>query len=122
MFVPPPKLLARMAGILVCIVGLVVLMGWALDIALLKTVFPGLVTMKANTAVGMVLCGTALALLSGKRCGLTFRFAAAAMALAVVVLAALTLGEYLFAWNVGIDQFLFRDEIITTGTSQDRKS
>jgi PAS domain S-box-containing protein len=117
MFVPPPKLLARMAGIFVCIVGLVVLTGWALDIPLLKTVFPGLVTMKANTAVGMVLCGTALALLSGKRPGPTFRFVAATMALAVVILATLTLGEYFFGWNVGIDQFLFRDEANAVGTS-----
>jgi PAS domain S-box-containing protein len=118
MFPPPPKLFARLAGSFVCLLGLVVLMGWALDIAPCKSVFPGLATMKANTAVGLALCGSALALLSGERRWTTRRLTTSTIALAVVILGALTLGEYFFGWNVGIDQFLFRDEIKTIGISQ----
>ena len=116
MFAQNPKSLARMAGGLVCLVGLVVLLGWALDLAPLKSVFPGLITMKANTAVNMALCGTALALVSKRAAGATLRWVVATLALAAIVLAALTMGEYLFEWNLGIDQFLFKDEIESAGT------
>jgi hypothetical protein len=34
----------------------------AFEIAALKNILPGLVTMKANTALGMMFCGGALAL------------------------------------------------------------
>jgi PAS domain S-box-containing protein len=49
-----------MLSLLVVALGMSVLIGWAFDIAALKSVFPGLATMKANTALGMVLCGVAL--------------------------------------------------------------
>ncbi len=94
------------------------LLGWAFDIALLKSVFPGLVTMKANTAIGMALGGLALALLSRENIDRPLRLCTAALAVMVITLGAFTLAEYFFGWNLRIDELLFRDAIESAGTSQ----
>jgi PAS domain S-box-containing protein len=98
--------------------GVTVLLGWAFDIAALKSVFPGLVTMKANTAIGMMLSGLALAFLSRERGGTLLRFCTLLLAGMVIALGSLTLGEYFFGWNLGMDELLFRDAIESVGTSQ----
>jgi PAS domain S-box-containing protein len=112
------KLSAKIIGTILFIGGVAVLLGWASNMPLLKSVFPGLVTMKANTAMGILLGGMALALLSRERLGRPHRFCVAAFAVVIVVLGLLTLGEYFFGWNVGIDELLFRDAISSVGTSQ----
>jgi PAS domain S-box-containing protein len=93
-------------------------LGWALDLPALKSVFQGLATMKANTATGMVLGGTGLALLSRVKAGTPHRFCAAALAMVLAALGALTLGEYFFGWNLGIDELLFRDATQSSVTSR----
>src|SRR5205085_8319500 len=65
------------------------------------------ITMKANTALGLIACGASLTLLirrPGRRSWVAFVLAAAAGAIG-----ALTLSEHLFGWNLGIDQLLFRE-------------
>jgi PAS domain S-box-containing protein len=104
-------------GLLVVALGVLVLIGWTFDVAALKTVFPGLVSMKANTAIGMAFCGSGLALLSRERVGSTLRICSAALALVAVASGSLSLGEYFFGWNLGIDELLFRDAIESVGTS-----
>lgn len=52
--------LPRLVGLLVALVGMTVLCGWALDISVLKSIRSGWVTMKANTALGFLLPGLAL--------------------------------------------------------------
>ena len=50
-----------MAG-LTGISGLLVLAGWIFDIQIFKTLLPGLVTMKANTAICFMMVGLAVCL------------------------------------------------------------
>ena len=63
-------LLSQAANAVVLLVGLLVLVGWILDIPALQAVVPGLATMKPNTAVAFFLAGMALWLFQ-PRCWLT---------------------------------------------------
>jgi PAS domain S-box-containing protein len=94
-----------------------VLVGWMLDSTALKSVFPGWVTMKANTAVGMLLCGGALALLARAAITKPIRRSAAMVAVVVIALGMLTLGEYFFGWDLGIDQGVLGEAVNPLGTS-----
>ena len=91
---------AMLAGVLV-IVG-----GWALDAAPLRSVLPGLATMKVNTALGISLLGAALCL---AQMGATATRLSQLAAATAAVIGAVTLLEYGFNWDTGIDQWLFRD-------------
>lgn len=109
------KATSRVAGIIVTLVGCAVLVGWKLDIQILKGILPGWATMKPNTALGFVLSGLSLNLLYYSR----HREHQIAQGLAVVVtfLGLLTLSEYLFGWNLGIDELLFVEKPGAIATS-----
>src|SRR5258706_12290101 len=107
-----PRAVALLSGLAGIALGAGVLAGWALDSGVLKTVVPGVATMKVNTAAGTLLCGTALALLSRGDPPGSLRAAGSAIGVAVIALAGLTMAEDLFGWNFGLDQWLFSD---TTG-------
>ena len=114
-----------------------VLVGWMVDIAIFKTVLPGLVTMKANTALAFLLSGVSLWLLHneserrshrGERQNNHFilpplssifsrRAIAQGCAFTVAMIGLLTLSQYLFNWNLGIDQLVFREMAGAVGTS-----
>ena len=104
-----PRNAALLLSVLVAALGASVLAGWALDIRILKSVLPGDVTMKANTAIGMLLNGVALALLSRESAGNGARLFATVTACGGMVLGALTLAEAFLSWDLGIDQWLFRE-------------
>jgi PAS domain S-box-containing protein len=104
-------------GMAVVFLGASVLLGWAFDIAALKSVISGLATMKANTALGFVFCGGALALLSSKAVTAPVRLGTTCLALAVIALCAATLSEDFLGRQFGIDQWLFRDEASPMKTS-----
>lgn len=94
-------------GSAAAIIGALVLIGWFFGIDRLKSPCPAFVSMKANTALCFLLCGIALRLLSGPGCGRGGTFARLCAAAAALV-GALTLGEYLFGLELGIDQALLR--------------
>lgn len=90
------------------LVGMLVLVGWIFEVEPLKTVLPGMATMKVNTALSLVLVGFALrqCLRGGGICPTrTERFAAAL----VVLVASATLFEYVTGVNLGIDNALISD-------------
>jgi signal transduction histidine kinase len=115
-----PSLVARYRGASVvlgaacAVLGAAVLVGWALELEALKSLFPGGVSMKPNTALSFVLGGAALAL--GAAGGRTGRAAAVALAATVAILAAATLVEY-GGPDLAIDQLLFREAAGTIGTT-----
>ena len=92
----------RVAGLISMVLGCVVLVGWALDVQALKTILPGLVSMKANTAVGFVLLGVALAF--------SERSVARWASVGATLLGLATLAEFASARSLGIDQILFTED------------
>jgi len=88
------------------------LMGWAFDSPILKSGLPGLVTMKANTAIGLLLAGSGLQLSRWPR----LKSAQGICAGVLILLGALTLAQYFFGWDFRIDQAFFQEPAGTIGT------
>jgi PAS domain S-box-containing protein len=109
--VPWFKAVATAAGVGVCLLGILVLVGWAFSIEVLKTVRPGLVTMKANTALAFAFCGASLALLAGGKRSHWQHGVAQACAVGAALIGLLTIVEYVFGWGLHIDQLLFQDTV-----------
>lgn len=105
------KTLAGSAGIAGAAIGLIVLTGWLVDIAAMKSIHPDWVAMKANTAAGFFLAGAALWLKSREDAAVTplQRFSGQFFAALVALLGLLTLIEFTFARDLGIDQLFFQE-------------
>jgi diguanylate cyclase (GGDEF)-like protein len=91
----------------VALIGIGVLAGWAFNIEPLMTVLPGLIRMKSNSAVAFVFSALALYLAYKNK----LKPLQAVCAVGIALLGALTLCEYLWGVNMGIDEFLFRDAV-----------
>ena len=105
-----------LAGAAAAAIGFLALVGWVLGIDVLKSMLPGLLTMKANTAICFVLMGGGIALLSrgtvasrGRQVGFALIGGAATIALATGV-------QYVIGVDFGIDQLPFADPPGAVGT------
>lgn len=97
--------LSKGAAVTTLAVGAVVMLGWALGMPALKSVLPDWVAMKSNTALCFILLGAGLLLANAYPRHAAFRFLAGFVALTGL----LTVCEYVFGWNLHIDQLLFRE-------------
>ena len=86
--------------------GVLVFVGWLLNIAVLKSVLPGWATMKVNTACGFIASGAALWLLHASPPGSGRAWLARALAVLVTALGVLTLAEAILGTDLGIDRLL----------------
>lgn len=93
---------AVVSGLTVVVLGVAVMVGWALNIQLLKQVAPSLVSMKFNTALCLALLG------AGVAAGSHSLFARI-VSLTAVTIAAVSLVESATGWSTGIDELIFRD-------------
>ena len=95
------------AALVVVALGGLALLGWLLDLPMLRSVLPGHVAMKANTAIGMLLAG--LALVSCVRpAWISLRISGLA-SLAVLLVGAATLFQFATGVDLRIDALLFDD-------------
>ncbi|MDP5018903.1 MAG: PAS domain-containing protein, partial [Dolichospermum sp.] len=125
----PAKLgVVRVTSAISMFVGSLVLLGWYFDIEILKLGFPDSpATMKANTALCFLLSGLSLWLsqiMAVQRLNLEqtkrvlYLRLAQFCAVAVAGIGLLTIIQYSFGYNFGIDELLFRDSSVVVTTSQ----
>jgi PAS domain S-box-containing protein len=116
---PSGPLWARAAGYLAVAVGLLVLVGWAFDIGVFKSVLADSMTMKPNTAVALMSLGISMIaavvpkppyVLPDSRILIARIFAVIPLLISVI-----TLIEYAADVNLFIDQLMFRDAVIHRG-------
>jgi signal transduction histidine kinase len=107
---------SKICAWLTIVTGVLVLLGWIFDVDMLKSPRADMITIKANTAVTLILAGVSLVLVVRKNPDTLACRAGMFLAFVVVLLGALNLCEYLFTFDAGIDQLLFRDPIGAVGT------
>lgn len=98
-------------------IGGAALLGWILDNEYLKRVHPSLVTMKANTAVCLMLAGVACILINYRSPSRIKRGIIQLFAAIVGLIGLITLSEHVFGWNTGLDQLLFYESHAEAGLS-----
>src|SRR2546425_1329547 len=111
------KSYSRGASWVAFLFGCLGLAGGTFGIDPLKNVFHSLPHMVPNTAMAFVLAGFSLWLQQAEAAGTATRRTAKAIALTVALVGALTLCEYLWDWNLGIDRLLFGKTLSKLQTS-----
>ena len=111
------RFVSEATGVIAILVGGFVLLGWTLDIEVLKRVLPGLVAMNPATAVAFVLAGAALLLFlptdaEDRGLGRVGR----GLALPVALIGLLKLTGLLSGWDPGVDQLLFAQKLEAEAT------
>lgn len=100
-------------GVFCVAMGGLTLAGWAFGLPTLTSILPGFVSMKANTALGLVLAGSTLGLQATLRVPKTAAWIGGG-GLAALGLA--TLLQYILGADFGIDQVLFQEAAGALGT------
>lgn len=108
----PANLLTKIAGLISAVLGLTVMAGWYTGSITLIKIVPSFSAMQFNTALSFLLCGIGLLSLAFSKPRL-----ALICGIAVSLIGLLTLIQYIFGINLGIDQLLMRDYMASSLSS-----
>jgi len=103
------KNISKLASAITMLIGGAALVGWWFNFALLTSISPQFAPMRANSALSFLTGGLALWLLHSNSTALHWVTLRRACVVLVALIGILTLSEYLFHWNLGIDQLLVGD-------------
>ncbi len=106
----PPRTAAFVVGLITLAAGTTVLVGWLLDIPVLRSVHPSFVMMTAHTAVAFTLAGLSLSLRARFSRVAPARWVASACAGATAVSGLFTLCQHLFGLDLRTDQWLIQEQ------------
>lgn len=94
----------------VIFIAILVVVGWHFDISTLKTILPGYITMKVNTAVGLFCFALVVLLLRSPLRSYRFsKLIALNLSLVGGIIGFATLSQYLFKINLNIDELFYKD-------------
>lgn len=102
---------SKLSGTLTALIGMAVLIGWATDLTMLKSISSLMAAVNPLTAVCLILAGTSLRLWWLSRGRPRARHWARGLALAVAALGLLRLVDLLPGWDLGVDRRLFADSL-----------
>lgn len=105
----------RFAGATAIVTGATVVIGWILDVPVLKGLGVDLLSMKANTALAFVLAGMSLLFFSAPEVSIE-RKSAKFLAFLVGFIGLINVAEYTCGWDAGIDQLIFKETVMSPGT------
>ncbi|HYS54737.1 MAG TPA: EAL domain-containing protein [Thermoanaerobaculia bacterium] len=113
---PPPfvtvvRELEHVTTAIPIVVGVLVLYGWSADIEVLKRIVPGLVAMNPMTAIGFILLGLSLALLSREQVGKARHRIGEALAMIASAIGLIKILALMTPINLHIDQLFFADKL-----------
>ena len=115
---------SQKAGIAVIAIGCTVILGWIFDLQLLKSILPGLPSMKFNTATCFILGGFSLLFQHQWRAELTtikhqkiYNYLTFSASFLIVLISLITLVQYSFNLDLGIDQLLFKHSSTLTSAA-----
>jgi diguanylate cyclase (GGDEF)-like protein len=100
-------------SIVATLAGVLVLLGWSLDIEALRRLIAGLTAMNPTTAVGFVCCGCALGLLATQSHLTLARRLALALAAVTAVLGGARVLALMGVVDFGIDRLFFASQLLT---------
>ena len=103
------RVTANVCGAAAALIGGSALWGWIVGDEMLMGFFAAGITVKANTAIALLLTGLSLILLVPETAGTWRRRLGQALAILAIAVGLATLSEHLFGWNLGIDEALFRE-------------
>ena len=113
------RTISRSFSIAVILIGFIVLLGWLLDIAILKSISPGWISMKINTALCFMMAGFSVFLQNPVKWNINpalKKNLSVSAALIFGLIAAFNLFEYLFNINPGFDELILKDDPNPFGT------
>jgi PAS domain S-box-containing protein len=103
---------ASASGGAAILLGGLVLLGWAFNVSVLKSVIPGRTAMNpGGTALAFLLAGLSLWTLADETTSLHRRALGIACSVAVILIGLARLGGYVAEWDGGPDQLLFREAL-----------
>jgi two-component sensor histidine kinase len=100
--------------VLLVLLGVSVVTGWLMQIEPLKSVVPGLSTMKFNTAIGFIAVGIGLGFAGAQRKSL--RIVGTGVGLFVLMLGGISMLQYALGSDFGIDELIVRDRGVLSGS------
>ena len=103
----------EIAAVTAIALGGLVLSGWAFEVRSLTHLLSGAASMKPNTAVGILLLGIALWTVAATPGGQAARRIGFVSATVAALVGFLTLAQYVFSMDFGIDRLLFREPAAT---------
>jgi PAS domain S-box-containing protein len=111
--VSAPKRVPEIASLSIAVISCLALLGWAIDNLVLKSVLATLPPMRPIAAIGLILGSASLWLLTARELNYSLRKIGEVCAVLVSLVGLLTVIQYLFSVNLGIDGLLFQPELET---------
>src|SRR5882672_4089447 len=110
------RTLSISATIITILLGISVIVGWITHDDFLRSIVPGAVKMKFNVALNFIFSSIVLLLYHFGTKNRLQQLITIFLCIIIFITGFLTLSEYLFGLNLGIDELFARDELQTTAT------